>query len=58
VLTVRAAVAPGRRRLHGDPMAEHRALLAALARHAAQPDSEPPISVRVLDGDHSASTPS
>jgi len=67
VLMVRAAAEPGQRlrRLRDDPMADHRALLAALAMHGPQstchsPDSDPagPVSVRVLDGDHVASLPS
>ena len=67
VLTVRAAAEPGHRlrRLRDDPMAEHRALLAALAEHAPQPShairvpgSEQLTSVRVLHGGHATSLPS
>jgi len=67
VLTIRAAAEPGQRlrRFRDDPMADHRALLAALAMHGPQgtchspdPDLDSPVSVRVLDGDHVASLPS
>ncbi|HEU5271418.1 MAG TPA: hypothetical protein VFU36_15940 [Jatrophihabitans sp.] len=46
VLTVRAAAEPGHRlrRLRKDPMAEHRALLDALARHAPQAANAPQAS--------------
>jgi hypothetical protein len=50
VLMVRAASEPGRRagRRRSDPIAEHRALLAALAQHHRVGESAEPTSVRVL----------
>lgn len=55
VLALRAGSETGRRPRR-DPIAEHRALLAALSRN--QPDEPPPPTMLVLDGDHSASAPS
>jgi DNA-binding FadR family transcriptional regulator len=56
VLMLRAAAEPGRRaaRRRTDPVAEHRALLAALARH--HPEAGEPASVRVL-GDGEGASP-
>ena len=54
VLALRAGSEAGRRRR--DPIAEHRALLAALSRNAK--DQPAPATMLILDGDHSASVPS
>jgi len=54
VLALRAGSTAGRR-VRRDSIAEHRALLAALAHN--QPDEPPPATMLVLDSDHSASAP-
>jgi len=58
ILMLRAAADPGHRaaRRRTDPIAEHRALLAALARHHSAAETDEPASVRVL-GDGEGASP-
>jgi hypothetical protein len=58
ILMLRAAAEPGHRaaRRRTDPVAEHRALLAALARHHREAQAGEPASVRVL-GDGEGASP-
>jgi len=58
ILMLRAAAEPGRRaaRRRTDPVAEHRALLAALARHHPAAEADELASVRVLGDSEAASS--